>query len=73
MSAMNISLTPDLDRFAGDAVVGGRYQSSSEVVGNALRRGEPVASGPRRVVGDRWPPALVTLSDAALLCEVSPR
>ncbi len=37
MSAMNVSLTPELDRFVREAVVGGRYQSSSEVVREALR------------------------------------
>lgn len=34
---MNVSLTPELDRFVREAVVGGRYQSSSEVVRDALR------------------------------------
>lgn len=37
MSAMNVSLTPDLDRFVRESVGGGRYQSSSEVVRDALR------------------------------------
>lgn len=37
MSAMNVSLTPDLDRFVREAVSGGQYQSSSEVVREALR------------------------------------
>ena len=37
MTAMNVSLTPDLDRFVRDSVDGGRYQSSSEVVRDALR------------------------------------
>ena len=37
MAAMNVSLTPELDRFVREAVGGGRYQSSSEVVREALR------------------------------------
>ncbi len=37
MAAMNVSLTPELDRFVRDAVEGGRYASSSEVVRDALR------------------------------------
>ena len=37
MSAMNVSLTPDLDRFVREAVSGGQYQSSSEVVREARR------------------------------------
>jgi antitoxin ParD1/3/4 len=37
MTAMNISLTPELDRFVRNAVEGGRYVSSSEVVREALR------------------------------------
>lgn len=37
MTAMNISLTPELDRFVRNAVQGGRYLSSSEVVREALR------------------------------------
>ena len=37
MAAMNVSLTPDLDRFVRDAVAGGRYGTSSEVVRDALR------------------------------------
>lgn len=37
MTAMNVSLTPELDRFVRDAVEGGRYLSSSEVVREALR------------------------------------
>lgn len=37
MTAMNVSLTPELDRFVREAVGGGRYQSSSEVVRAALR------------------------------------
>lgn len=37
MAAMNVSLTPELDRFVRDAVEGGRYLSSSEVVRDALR------------------------------------
>ena len=37
MAAMNVSLTPELDRFVRDAVSGGRYGTSSEVVRDALR------------------------------------
>ena len=34
---MNISLTPELDKFVADKVASGRYASSSEVVREALR------------------------------------
>lgn len=37
MAAMNVSLSPELDRFVRDEVTGGRYQTSSEVVRDALR------------------------------------
>lgn len=34
---MNVSLTPELDKFVADKVESGRYASSSEVVREALR------------------------------------
>jgi antitoxin ParD1/3/4 len=34
---MNVSLTPELDRFVADKVESGRYNSASEVVREALR------------------------------------
>lgn len=34
---MNISLTPELDKFVADKVQSGRYTSASEVVREALR------------------------------------
>jgi len=34
---MNVSLTPDLDRFVAEKVESGRYTSASEVVREALR------------------------------------
>ncbi len=34
---MNVSLTPELDRFVADKVESGRYTSASEVVREALR------------------------------------
>jgi len=34
---MNISLTPELDKFVADKVLSGRYTSASEVVREALR------------------------------------
>ena len=34
---MNVSLTPELERFIREKVDSGRYQSSSEVVREALR------------------------------------
>jgi antitoxin ParD1/3/4 len=34
---MNVSLTPELERFVQDKVEGGRYTSASEVVREALR------------------------------------
>jgi antitoxin ParD1/3/4 len=34
---MNVSLTPELDKFVADKVASGRYASSSEVVRQALR------------------------------------
>ena len=34
---MNVSLTPELDRFVADKVDSGRYTSASEVVREALR------------------------------------
>lgn len=34
---MNVSLTPDLERFVRDKVASGLYNSSSEVVREALR------------------------------------
>lgn len=37
MNAMNISLTPELDRFVRESVRDGHYLSSSEVVRDALR------------------------------------
>jgi antitoxin ParD1/3/4 len=37
VAAMNVSLTPELDRFVREAVGDGRYASSSEVVREALR------------------------------------
>ena len=36
-ATVNISLTPELDPFLQSRVESGRYQSSSEVVGEALR------------------------------------
>jgi antitoxin ParD1/3/4 len=35
--SMNVSLTPELDRFVAGKVASGRYSSSSEVVREALR------------------------------------
>jgi antitoxin ParD1/3/4 len=35
---MNVSLTPELERFVADEVESGRYTSASEVVHEALRR-----------------------------------
>jgi antitoxin ParD1/3/4 len=35
--ATNVSLTPELERFARDCVTGGRYNNVSEVVRAALR------------------------------------
>lgn len=34
---MNVSLTPELDKFIADKVASGRYTSASEVVREALR------------------------------------
>jgi antitoxin ParD1/3/4 len=34
---MNVSLTPELDKFVADKVESGRYNSASEVVREALR------------------------------------
>ncbi|MBV8552341.1 MAG: type II toxin-antitoxin system ParD family antitoxin [Acidobacteriaceae bacterium] len=34
---MNVSLTPDLERFVQEKVQGGHYRSASEVVREALR------------------------------------
>ncbi|HUB53174.1 MAG TPA: type II toxin-antitoxin system ParD family antitoxin [Terracidiphilus sp.] len=34
---MNVSLTPELDKFVADKVASGRYTSASEVVREALR------------------------------------
>jgi len=34
---MNVSLTPELDKFVADKVAAGRYASASEVVREALR------------------------------------
>jgi antitoxin ParD1/3/4 len=34
---MNVSLTPELDKFVADKVASGRYNSASEVVREALR------------------------------------
>ncbi|MGB8261194.1 MAG: type II toxin-antitoxin system ParD family antitoxin, partial [Terracidiphilus sp.] len=34
---MNVSLTPELDRFVAGKVASGRYTSASEVVREALR------------------------------------
>ena len=36
-TTMNISVTPELDRFVQEQVAGGLYQSASEVVREALR------------------------------------
>jgi antitoxin ParD1/3/4 len=36
-AAMNVSLTPELDRFVSATVTSGRYTSASEVVREALR------------------------------------
>ncbi|HTV48436.1 MAG TPA: type II toxin-antitoxin system ParD family antitoxin [Phycisphaerae bacterium] len=36
-SSLNISLTPELQRFVNKRVASGRYQSASEVVRDALR------------------------------------
>jgi antitoxin ParD1/3/4 len=37
MSTMNISLTPQLEKFVQDRVKSGRYTSASEVIREALR------------------------------------
>lgn len=37
MDVMNVSLTPELERFVHEKVETGRYQTSSEVVRDALR------------------------------------
>ena len=34
---MNVSLTPDLERFVKDQIASGRFRSASEVVGEGLR------------------------------------
>lgn len=34
---MNVSLTPELEKFVADKVVSGRYTSASEVIREALR------------------------------------
>lgn len=34
---MNVSLTPELERFVAEAVASGRFRSASEVVRNSLR------------------------------------
>jgi len=34
---MNVSLTPELERFIGELVEGGRYRSASEAVRGAIR------------------------------------
>lgn len=36
-SALNVSLSPELDRFVHDRVASGRYQTASEVVRDGLR------------------------------------
>lgn len=57
-TSLNVSLTPELERFIAARVASGRYQTASEVVRAALRlleqneardggRVEPGASGPR--------------------------
>jgi antitoxin ParD1/3/4 len=45
---MNVSITPELERFVASRVASGRYQSASEVVRAALRlleRDEAVQQG----------------------------
>lgn len=37
MATMNVSLTPELEKFVEDKVKSGRYASNSEVVRDALR------------------------------------
>jgi len=39
-SAMNVSLTPELEKFVQDTVATGRYNSASEVIRASLRRFE---------------------------------
>lgn len=34
---MNVSLTPELEKFVAEAVASGRFRSASEVVRNSLR------------------------------------
>lgn len=52
---MNVSLTPDLERFTKALVEGGRYNSASEVVRSGLRlleEREARVADLRRLVGD---------------------
>jgi antitoxin ParD1/3/4 len=49
---MNVSLTPELERYVAERVASGRYRSASEVVRAALRllekeEGEGLRRGPR--------------------------
>jgi antitoxin ParD1/3/4 len=49
-TTLNVSLTPELDRFVAEKVASGRYQSASEVVRAALRlleRTEPLNDAER--------------------------
>jgi putative addiction module CopG family antidote len=46
---MNVSLTPELEKFVSAKVESGRYNSASEVVREALRR-----CGYRRIMLRRW-------------------
>ncbi len=48
---MNVSLTPELDKFIADKVASGRYTSASEVVREALRLLEEHEKLPRRKTG----------------------
>ena len=50
-TSLNVSLTPELERFITNRVASGRYQSASEVVRAGLRLLEQAESrdpGPRR-------------------------
>ncbi len=52
---MNVSLTPDLERFTRTLVEGGRYNSASEVVRSGLRlleEREARAADLRRLIAD---------------------
>ena len=51
-SSLNVSLTPELERFITDRVASGRYQTASEVVRAALRlleQSEPKEDKPTRL------------------------